>query len=135
MGRDWEDGLPWLMLAVREVAQESMGFSPNKLVFGLSVRGPTAVVADEWKSAEVPENVLDYVSDFHLRLYRACVAAKRSLGKAQTKMQRLFDRNVKERSFKAGDQMLALLPVIGSPFQAKFAGPYEVETVISDEII
>lgn len=39
---DWEEGLPWLMLAAREVSQESLGFSPNDLVFGHTVRGPLA---------------------------------------------------------------------------------------------
>lgn len=46
MGRDWEEGLAWLMLAAREVVQESTGFSPNDLVFGLSVCGPLAVLQD-----------------------------------------------------------------------------------------
>ena len=27
--RDWEDGLPWLLLAARAVVQDSTGFSPN----------------------------------------------------------------------------------------------------------
>jgi len=34
LSRDWEEGLPWLLLAAREVQQESLGFSPNDLVFG-----------------------------------------------------------------------------------------------------
>ncbi len=29
MERDWEEGLPWLLLAALEVTQESTGFSPN----------------------------------------------------------------------------------------------------------
>ena len=33
-GPYWEDALPWLLLAVREVTQASTGFSPNELVFG-----------------------------------------------------------------------------------------------------
>lgn len=33
-------------------------------------------------------------------------------------MQRLFDRKVKFRTFEVGDQVLALLPVLSSPFQA-----------------
>ncbi len=33
MGKDWEEGLLWLMLAAREVTQESTGFSPNNLLF------------------------------------------------------------------------------------------------------
>ncbi len=38
LNRDWEEGLPWLLLAAREVQQESFGFSPNDLVFGHRVR-------------------------------------------------------------------------------------------------
>lgn len=30
LDRDWKEGLPWLMLAAREVSQESLGFSPNE---------------------------------------------------------------------------------------------------------
>ena len=43
LDRDWEGGLPWLILAAREAVQESTGFSPNDLVFGHKVRGPLAV--------------------------------------------------------------------------------------------
>ncbi len=41
-------------------------------------------------------------------------------------MKILFDWRTELRSFQPGDQVLALLPVIGSPFQAKFAGLYTV---------
>ncbi len=33
LGSDWEEGMPWLMLAAQEVTQESTGFSPNDLVW------------------------------------------------------------------------------------------------------
>lgn len=123
---DWEDGLPWILLAIREVVQESTGFSPNELVFGHTVRGPIAVLADEWNITDPPENVLDYVSGFRYRLYEARAIALRKLGKSQEKMQRLFDRKVKLRSFQVGDKVLALLPVLSSPFQARFSGPYTI---------
>ena len=58
MGGDWEEGLPWLLLA------GSMGFSPNELVLRHSVRGPQMFLADHWKAAEPPKNVLTYVRDF-----------------------------------------------------------------------
>lgn len=29
LDRDWEEGLPWFMLAAREATHESTGFSPN----------------------------------------------------------------------------------------------------------
>ena len=37
---DWDDGIPLLLFAVREVVQESLGFSSAELVFGHTVRGP-----------------------------------------------------------------------------------------------
>lgn len=33
-GKDWAEGLPYLMFAAREAEQESLGFSPADLVFG-----------------------------------------------------------------------------------------------------
>lgn len=57
LNKDWEDGLPWLMLAAREVVQESLGFSPNQLVFGHRVRGPLAVLQEELKNDEPPQNL------------------------------------------------------------------------------
>ncbi len=54
------------------------------------------------------------------------------MSKAQDRMKRLFDRRTELRLFQSGDQVLALLPIVGSPFQAKFAGPYTVARKISD---
>lgn len=59
LDRDWEEGLPWLMLAAREAVQESIGFSPNDLVFGHKVRGPLAVLKDGLVEAEPPRNLVD----------------------------------------------------------------------------
>jgi len=36
------------------------------------------------------------------------------------------------RSFKVGDQVLALMPLPGSALQAKFTGPYVIEERLSD---
>jgi hypothetical protein len=47
--------LPWLLLAAKEVSQESTGFSPNDLVFGHRMR--------DWKSPEPPQSLLSYVCD------------------------------------------------------------------------
>ena len=47
-------------------------------------------------------------------------------------MKRNFDKNTKERSFKSGDKVLALLPIPSRPLQARFFGPYTVEKKASD---
>ena len=45
-GKDWDDGVPLALFAVREAVQESLGFSPAELVFGHTVRGPLKVLKD-----------------------------------------------------------------------------------------
>lgn len=36
-GKDWDEGVPLVLFAVREAVQESLGFSPAELVFGHTV--------------------------------------------------------------------------------------------------
>ncbi|KAL2103144.1 hypothetical protein ACEWY4_000012 [Coilia grayii] len=145
LARDWEDGLPWLLLAAREVTQESTGFSPNALVpnalvfspnalvFGHSVRGPLAVLQGQWGESNSNINLTDYVHGFKRRLSEAWRVARHHLDKAQGKMKRLYDRRSVPRMFQKGDRVLALLPVTGSLFHAKFDGPYKVVQRMSDE--
>ncbi len=60
LNQDWEEGLPWLLLAAREVVQDSTGLSPNELVFGHSVRGPLAVLRDTVAPSTEPQsNLID----------------------------------------------------------------------------
>lgn len=58
--------------------------------------------------------------------------AKTHLESSQKKMKRLYDRRVERREFSPGDQVMALIPLAGSPFQAKFSGPYMVVRKVSE---
>lgn len=132
LDRDWEEGLPWLMLAAREAVQEGTGFSPNDLVFGHVVRGPLAVLKDDWVDAEPPKNLIDFVNGFRHRLFVAGGRARDKLQMSQSKMKGNYDRHTERREFSPGDQVLALMPIVGSPFQAKYTGPYTVIEKITD---
>lgn len=133
LSRDWEEGLPWLLLAAREVVQESTGFSPNELVFGHQVRGPLAILKSNLESSDPPLNLFDYINGFRRRLFLAGKLASENLKKAQRKMKRWFDQKSERRVFHPGDKVLALLPIQGSPFQAKFYGPYFVLRQVSEQ--
>uniref|UniRef100_A0A8D0AC21 CCHC-type domain-containing protein n=1 Tax=Sander lucioperca TaxID=283035 RepID=A0A8D0AC21_SANLU len=132
LSADWEEGLPWLLLAAREVVQESTGFSPNDLVFGHKVRGPLAVLQDGCLPEEPPRNLIDYVNGFRLKLYRAGELAKDKLKYSQMKMKLRYDGQAELRKFSSGDRVLALLPLVSSPFQAKYCGPFTVLRKVSD---
>ncbi|KAL0172150.1 hypothetical protein M9458_032461, partial [Cirrhinus mrigala] len=132
-GKDWVDGLPLLMLAVRSTVQESLGFSPAELVFGHTIRGPLELIHDQFLSKDSPRvPILEYVSTFREHLHRAWDVAKQHLSDTQVKMKTRYDKKSVARSFQPGESVLVLLPVPSSPMHARFAGPYTIEKKLSD---
>ena len=131
--KDWDEGIHFLLFAARESVQESLGFSPFELVFGHTVRGPLKLLKEKFLSDDNSSlNLLQYVSDFNNRLSKACEAARSNLKSAQNKMKFHYDENARERNFKPGEKVLALLPIPGRPLQARYYGPYTVDKKLSD---
>jgi len=40
----WDECLPWIFFAYREILMETLGFSPFEMLFGRNVRGPLALL-------------------------------------------------------------------------------------------
>ncbi len=109
--------------------QESLGFSPFELVLGHTVHGPLNVVEEVWLQDTKQYNLLDYVSEFKYRLYKACGLAHKNLKETPDKMKTWYDKKSREREreFNVGDRMLVLLLIPGEPLRAKFSGPYIID--------
>lgn len=132
-GREWDEGLPFLLFATRESVQESIGFSPADLVFGHTVRGPMKMLSEQLLSENrSPVSVSEYVSSFKERLHCAWDIAKRHLSDTQVKMKARYDKKSVSRKFNPGDLVLVLLPVPDSVFAGKFSGPCTIERKLSD---
>ena len=126
--KDWDEGIHLLLFAARESVQESLGFSPFELVFGHNVRRPLKLLKEKFLSDNIDSlNLLQYVSDFRTKLTRACELARENLVSAQKSMKARYDLDSVERKFEPGQKVLALLPVPGSPLQARFFGPCVTE--------
>lgn len=131
--KEWVDGLPLLMLAIRSTVQESLGFSPAELVFGHTVRGPLKLISEQFQSKDPPSvPILEYVNVFREKLHSAWEVAKQHLVESQSRMKSRYDRTSVVRNFKPGDSVLVFLPVPNSPMHARFAGPYHIEKKLSD---
>ncbi len=61
------------------------------------------------------------------------LTTQKNLAVVQEKMKSHFDKHAEGRVSTPGDQVLILLPSSGSPFCAKFIGPYTVLWKLSDE--
>ena len=56
--KDCDKYLPALLFAIREVPQESLGFSPFELLYGRNVKGPMAILRELWSEEAPDEQVL-----------------------------------------------------------------------------
>ena len=128
---DWDEGLNFLLFAIRECKQESLGFSPFELLYGREIRGPLKIVKDYWltgssgsESSKV--NVNTYMSNLRERLSKVRELAKEYLNKSQTSMKAHYDKSSKLRAFQPGDEVLVFLPIPGSPLSPKYQGPYTI---------
>ncbi|XP_041461220.1 uncharacterized protein LOC121412474 [Lytechinus variegatus] len=111
--KEWDEGLPLLLFAVRESVQDSLGFSPFDLVFGHTVRGPLLVLKEKMLESDEKCGLLDYVSRFRERLSYSRELAMQHMKTAQADMKKVFDRKARERSFDPGSKVLVLLPIPG----------------------
>lgn len=116
--KQWDEGIPFVLFAVRDAVQESTGFSSAQLVFGHTPRGPLKSLHDRFLSCDsAPQrHMLDYVTQFRERLQRANILAKATLSDAQSVMKRYYDCSAVPRRFEVGDEVLVLLPTIRSVF-------------------
>ncbi|XP_037774704.1 uncharacterized protein LOC119571495 [Penaeus monodon] len=128
--RQWHRYLNPLLFAYREVPQASTGFAPFELLFGREVRGPMGILRELWTGEKIAPQVktsYQYVFDLRKRIEETMALARGNLEGAQNQYKKQYDRRTKARSFKAGDEVLVLLPATHNKLLMQWKGPLRVE--------
>ena len=92
---DWDKYLPALLFAVREIPQESLGFSPFELLYGRNVRGPMQILRELWSVEETDEHArltYQYVIDLRERLEKTCKLPQDNVRKLDIKQNAYYDK-------------------------------------------
>ncbi len=108
-GNDWDQWLPYLLFAYREVPQSSIVFSPFELLNGHEVRGPLALLREMWEgdpSRGEPANVVQMLEC----LEKMTALAQSHLAEAQIRQKTWYDQSARERQFEPGQKVLVMLP-------------------------
>uniref|UniRef100_A0A8C5GD01 Gypsy retrotransposon integrase-like protein 1 n=1 Tax=Gouania willdenowi TaxID=441366 RepID=A0A8C5GD01_GOUWI len=132
-GVDWDQWLPYLLFAYREVPQASTGFSPFELLYGHEVRGPLSLLKDVWEGNQAgggADNIISYVVQMRDRLEKMRGLAQSHMAESQRRQKVWYDRSARQRSFNPGQKVLVLLPSDGSKLLAQWQGPFEVQRKI-----
>jgi hypothetical protein len=126
---EWDECLPWILFAYREIPMETTGFSPFEMLFGRDVRGPLGRLKSSWKPTTLHKakpNVIQFILDLRNRLKTCHDIALKSAEQACAKSKIWYDKKARDRSYEPGQLVLVCLPVRGNPLQAKYCGPYKV---------
>ena len=125
-GKDWDEGVPLMLFAIREAPQESLGCSPNEILFGRDISGPLKLFYQSLLHDHNEQDLTVYVSKLKGKLSSISKFVKENLLSAQDKMKVTYDRNTQERVFSIGDEVLLFLPTHKPPFTNRFEGPYTI---------
>ena len=131
---DWDKYLPALLFAVREIPQESLGFTPSELLYGRNVRGPMQILRELWSVEETDEHArltYQYVIDLRERLEKTCKLAQDNVRKLDIKQNVFYDKRARSRNFDVGDKVLLPLPSESNKVLLQWNGPYEVSEAVN----
>ena len=107
---NWDDLLPFMMLAYNTTVHMSTGFTPHRLVFGEECSLPGNLVHRELRPDPPPQDIGDYASWVRQALYEAYDEVRAQQQKATHRQKRNYDSKAVARAFPIGSWVLRYYP-------------------------
>ena len=107
--RDWDDQLPWALMAYRSSEHESTKFSPSMLMLGREIQLPVDLVygphpqLNEYTDEVSAAN--KYVNDLQRSMWKVDQRARENIIKSTDRQKRQYDMNSNQRTYHVGDVM------------------------------
>ena len=90
--KNWDEYLPYLLFAYREVPQESTGFSPFELLYGRRVRGPLDILKESWTGEAQEETpIAQYIVKMRTNLKEMADIVDVNAKAAQRRQKVIYD--------------------------------------------
>ena len=96
---NWDDLLPFMMLAYNTTVHTSTGFTPHRRVFGEECSLPGNLVHRELRPDPPPQDIGDYVSWIRQALYEAYDEVRAQQQRATRRQKRNYDSKAVARTF------------------------------------
>jgi len=125
----WDTSLPWILFAYRETPVETLGFTPFELIYSYPVRGPLSLIKESWMKKDIKANrpnIIQYLLDIREKAKESWNTVTEIATTERERSKVWYDKTARDREFKPGDQILALLPKQGDPMDLKWKGPFTV---------
>ena len=130
---NWDEHLPFLLMAYRSTEQESTGFTPNKLMLGREISLPIDIIAGLPKGSESLSCPVEYIEWFTSLMIRVFDFAHKNLKKAAVKQKNTYDTGLKPKEFKENTYVWRWYPPsTKSKLGLGWTGPYKVLQRLTD---
>ena len=132
---NWDELLPYVLMAYRSVQHETTGCTPNYLMLGREVATPLDIVYEMPVAIKaIPQNQWAWELKEKLELAHSLV--RKHSSQAMKRQKTLHDLKLNWQKFQAGDQVYVYFPRYMSGQSPKLSqfwrGPFNVEEKVSD---
>ena len=107
---DWDQHLPYVMMAIRSTKHESKKASPNLLMFGREFRLPIDVIYPKYNTTSIPQCPVKYIEWLRMAMSESFCLARSNTRKNAERQKLLYDKNTVLRQFKPGDWVWVFWP-------------------------
>ncbi|CAG2207589.1 unnamed protein product [Mytilus edulis] len=126
---DWDEYLPYVMMAYRSAEHETTGYTPNYLMFGREVSTPLDIMYEMPQAQkEVPTN--KWAWKMKERMESAHSIVRRNTETAMRRQKRYHDLKLSWQKFEKNDEVYVYFPVRKSGRSPKFTsfwrGPFKI---------
>ena len=108
--KDWDEQLPYEMVAYRSTDHETTGMNPNKLMFGREVSTPLDLMFEIPSFVKpVPNN--QWVWELQKRIETAHALVRQTTQQKMHRQKLIHDIRISYEKFQIGEQVLVFFPV------------------------
>lgn len=100
---DWDEKLPFLMMAYRSSIHESTGYTPSRMMLGREAELPIDLLFGPPPASRELEPTSNFVANLKETLTKVHTNARSKLLKASEKQKRGYDHRLNQSLFNAGD--------------------------------
>lgn len=130
---DWDDHLPFVMMAYRASCHDSTKCSPNLLMFGREIQFPIDVMFDDTPDRSNDICPSEYVEWLKQSAVLSFNVASQNLKVAASRQKKAYNKGLKPRRFTVGDSVWRWYPPTANvKLGLGWTGPYRVLAQITE---
>lgn len=133
-GKNWDEVVPYALMAYRSARQTATGYSPHMLLYGQEMRLPTE--DDLTMKTDVSEDIQLELDKLIQKLRQVRKTAIHNTEISRDKNKKYYDKKSKPINYKVGDYVYLHDPNLKKGPRKKFGknwkGPYLIEKVLND---